>query len=353
MEQRETTRIEERTPEEQQHRAAVAAILAANDDGNAGFNYEHCREPGRGWIGTCNDCKHEVYHPHSCDLRICNECASRRIATLTARLTPPITKLIQCGPKLYTLKHIILSTNVCLLDYIEYDPDTQLLNMDRLGELREIVRKLRVSIRHMFQERFNDPHMGAGVGMEFGPGGLMLHFHVLAYCGWYPRSLIQADWATASEGHGHWAYVRQARREFNTKTGPWTAAVGYVVKEVVAGIGTKYSKRDTTAQVHRVVDTISEMGEAPITAAIHFLLKGIRRFQTFGSFYKLSNKDEDRCGCPLCGGKLTWQSEIEWMRNQESTTEGLSLLRANNFSTHQAEESKYRQCLLLNDPIPI
>lgn len=316
------------------NREGIADILRASGDTVAADRFLQCCEGGRGWVGVCNDCRFQVYHPSSCELRICPSCGGKRARALAMKMQHGIKALVERAPQSYSLKHVTLSTNVCLLDYIEYDPARRVLNVARIWELTELIVKLRVNVRKMFQEEFDGyGFMGGGIGVEFGPGGLMLHFHVLLLSPYYAQEDLQKDWERWSDGHspGAIVYIRKAKGEDLEKV------VGYVAKYVTKPLARRDKSPVPANRLSRAESWVAQNGFEAIEAALHFAFKGMRRFQTFGSFFNMElPPDEEAEVCPKCGGDLTWHRELDVLRceldAEDRRVSLLKLLTANNLS---------------------
>lgn len=274
-------------------RKLIADRLYAGGDHMPSIRYQYCREPGRGWVGVClSSPDHEtVYHPESCGLRICPECARRRSAELSSQLEQPLIELERRAPRHYRLRHVVLTTGLDLA----MDAD----------ELRQELRDLRVAAREVFQECFkNDKWLGGGIGAEFGDVGRKLHYHCLVLAPWLPAEKVKRLWREKTGGR---FYVVHFRSDLDT-TEAIREVTKYVTKPIKAG-------EDVEVAVNTIVK-------------LHFVLKGVRRFVTFGSFYRLPRDiQEDVQVCPDCGGLLHWLPELEYVEVYGASNR--NLIRAN------------------------
>lgn len=282
-------------------RAEVARLLDEAGDHNAAFRFEHCGEAGLGWVGVCtDDPNHDTrYHPFSCMQRICPTCASKRSAQLAREITEPIRQLAARAPHYYTLKHIVLTSNVSLDD----DPEL----------VRQLAQRWRRDIRRMFQKRWpGDSWLGGLIGFEFGEAGRKLHYHCLVLSKFYPQKDLSDDWRKITAGRG---YIVHVTKVDDTEL---SSAVNEVCKYATKPL--KFAGEDESIEQTLV--------------KVHFVIKGVRRAQPFGSFYKLERvKDESECTCPECGSDLHWISELEWMISEhhaEDVQARLNLIQANN-----------------------
>lgn len=272
-------KLEKQTPRAIRDR--VAELMRTHGEYNQALRYEYCREPGRGWVGVCvHDPDHQViYHPESCGLRICPDCARRRSAELAGQLEQPLIDLEARSPGAYRLRHVVLTTGLDLnlaVDVLRYE-----------------IRTLRVAAREVFQECFPDDRwLGGGIGAEFGEAGHKLHFHCLVLSRWLPSDQIRSLWSDKTGGR---FYVVKFRSDLDTHQ---------AIREVTKYI-TKPLKDDDPSE-----DDVS------LLVKLHLVLKGIRRFVTFGSFYRLPRDERDDVQlCPDCGAAVIWIGELEWIES--------------------------------------
>lgn len=259
-------------------RASVACLIADHDDVLRAERFLACRQPGDMFYGECEECQEvKTLSPCSCDLRICPECAAARAADLACQLRPALKKISDnlIRPH-YQMRHVILTT------------DHQLTG--DLDDLRRLCQRLRVAARVLFQTLFpDDKRMGGMIGLEFGERGERLHFHVLVACQWIDKERMTRLWSDLTGGHGEITWVR--------KVDELDDAINEVTKYICKPL--KKSEQDDLA--------------AEKLFMLHQLLKGMRRFTTFGVFYRMDRADTDTYGlCPDCGAVLTWLPKWQW-----------------------------------------
>ena len=264
-------------------RARIAYYLSRDGDIPGSGRFADCGTPGLGFVGICvsNPSHSEVYHPFSCMLRICPTCAARRSAQLAASLEKPIAVLAEAAPRHYTLKHLILTTSVSLSE----DTDN----------LRSTMRRYRIGVREILQGLFPaDKIMGGLIGAEFGENGRKLHFHVLLLSRYIDKEKLEKSWFDLTAGRGRWSFIRKL------------AHVSDGIAEICKYV-TKPTAEDDGEEIESVL------------AKLHFVLKGVRRFQAFGSFFRMDrNEAETENVCRECGSVLMWQSELDWMQHNSA-----------------------------------
>lgn len=284
-------------------RPALADALREYGDSRAAYRLEHCGEGGLGWVGICSDDPgHDrVYVPFWCELRVCPECARRRSRQLAAELTQPIIDFVSTVPgwRGYRLRHVTLTTRVSL------DEDTA-----------EVARKLRAwrkGIRVMFQEHWpDDPYLGGLIAAEFGEAGRKLHFHALVFSRFIKRDWLGEAWQSLTDGDGRIYWVSEVKQD----------EIHEGVLEVC-----KYATKPAAFEGEDLEQTL---------ARLHVTLKGIRRVQSFGSFYNLKRVKSPDMVCKTCGAVLDWLPELAVLKDEQSPEfeaaegERLNLIHPNN-----------------------
>lgn len=280
-----------------------------------------CGEGGRGWVGYCPD-GHETYHAFGCEQRICPSCSFRRAIQLEEKLTPAIMKLIEKTPASYGLKHITLGTNVNIVEYMVVRDGRRELDRSRLDALREKVMFLRGCVASLFRsyckpltlesgELSEALCLGFGIGIEFGMRAGSLHFHILALCKYIPQADLSRSWERVNRGHGSYCFIQAVGRGDSDVS----KSIGYVSKYVTKPLGGKDRDGDTvvTENVARMALWCDLWGVESVIAAIAYVFKGVRRFQTYGSFFALEFEDEPPHVCSVCGQSYTWVRELEYI----------------------------------------
>lgn len=299
-------------------RFQTAAIIEQLGGLSAASRFRDCGESGRGWVGFCPN-GHEVYHAFGCMLRICPRCASAASKKLSEKLTPAIQDLVRNSSAALGLKHITLTTNISLLDYMKEINGAWM--PAPLDGLRENIKWLRCSAADMFKAKFAGVDgCGWAIGIEFG-ANLMLHFHVLALVPYWDNHELSAMWKEYSLGRGFIVDIRAAGRDEKDIE----KAVGYVSKYVTKPLGRK--KKDEVSS-NRVALFVDSFGRSPIDAALWYVFKGVRRFQTYAGFYDLELPPEMSEVCSVCGEALHWVSEYDAI-NPDGVWQFLNLLKTN------------------------
>lgn len=281
--------------------ASIACLIADHDDVLRAERFLECRQPGEMYYGHCEECDEvRTLSPRSCGLRICPECAAARAADLACQLRPAIKKISDQLPRPhYQLRHVILTTDHQLTGDVD--------------DLRRLCRRLRVAARVLFQLMFpDDKRLGGMIGLEFGERGDRLHFHCLVACQWIDKNRLTETWTKLTGGHGVITWVRQVDQ------------VDKALNEVTKYICKPLKKSEQT-------DSAAEK-----IFMLHQLLKGMRRFTTFGTFYRMDRADTETYGlCPECGSVLVWLPAWQW--NLRLMYDALDLISADKLPPENPE----------------
>lgn len=256
-------------------RADVATLLASGGAVDQAERFLECRQPGRMFYGECPECQDvKVLSPTSCDLRVCPECAQRRATDLAMQLRPGIEKISRSLPRPhYQLRHVVLTCDVQLSEHI--------------AEVKALCRQLRTAAREMFQMMFpGDQYLGGMIGLEFGPQGNKLHLHCLVACQWIQKYELSDLWNWFNGGRGSVTWVS-------------------IVDDVNDAI------EEMTHYCIKPFEGDEQGADSAMRLYyIHQTLCGVRRFVTFGTFYKMDRAITDTFGlCPDCGTPLVWTAK--------------------------------------------
>lgn len=289
--------------------------------------FRNCGEGGRGWVGVCPS-NHSVYCPFGCEMRTCPKCGKVRARELGEKLTPKIIDLVMASDGRLGLKKFELTTSVSLVDYVQVRGRG--LVAAPLDKLHDILIDLRNSVRDLFRFKFGaNPQVGWGIGCEFGPGGFCIHFHVLALCPYFPQRELSELWKRFSKGRGSVVWVEAVARNYQEME----KNIRYVTKYVTKSMAHKLSPRAESGSSLKVAAFVEFNGIEPLLAAVEYVLSGMRRFQTYQSFYDLyDGSEDDDMVCPTCGEKLWWFSELDWLESDVFSGIALNLLTTNKLS---------------------
>lgn len=301
-----------------------------------------CGEGGRGWWGYCPD-GHEIYHAFGCKERICARCSHARSCMLQEKLAPAVINLLNKSPQRFSLKHITLGTDVNILDYMAVTSDRK-LDAARLDALREKVMMLRGCVAALFREYtlsgaeyvsvdgkkdrvpFSGMVEGFAIGCEFGAKAGTLHFHVLALMDYVDVFQMSKDWERLNHKHGSYAFVREVKAGADEII----KSIGYVTKYVTKPMGARDNDGlgVITENVARMAFWCDLWGVESVVAALAYVFKGMRRFQTYGAFFALEFEDEEPHVCSVCGQSFHWVRELDALLNPPDF---LKTLKRNNF----------------------
>lgn len=279
-------------------RARVAAGLRARGDAGAAQRFEDCGRVLPSWVGQCvADERHTaIFIRYSCMLRVCPYCAGRRAAQLAHDLTPAVVRLAGGAPRGYRLRHVVLTTSISLADAMPHDVMT--------------IRSLAWSV---LRDHWRDDRLlGALAGVEFGERGRRLHVHMLVLSRWIDHLWLADAWRSITGGAGRVVHVSAVRD------------VAKSVREVA-----KYVTK--VAKFEREWDDLED-----VLVCTHFAIKGVRRFQGYGSFYNLPREEDGYSDnvCPDCGAPVHFLPLWRWIeRRKEIEIEDarLHLIQANKF----------------------
>jgi len=273
-------------------RASVACLIADHDDPSRGLRFLECRQPSQMFYGECEECNEiRTLSPRSCDLRVCPECAAARATDLVMQLKPALQKISdRMFRPHYQFRHVVLTTDHPLAGDAE--------------RLRGLCRRLRVAARELFQQLFpGDKYMGGLVGMEFGESGDRLHFHCLVVSQWINKERMTEAWGRLTDGHGKITWVAQV----DDVERALPELTKYICKPL------KKSEQSSSA--------------ASQIFLLHQLLKGMRRFTSFGIMYRMERAITDTLGlCPECGAVLVWLPK--WQHDLKQKYLSLDLISA-------------------------
>lgn len=291
-------------------RSRISSIIRQLGGLSAASRFTDCGEAGRGYVGYCPN-GHEVYHSFGCMLRICPRCGSSASKKLSEKLVPAIQNVVRGSSAALSLKHIVLTTNISLVDYMKEIDGCWLTKP--LDALHQTIKFMRGSAADMIKEKFKDtPGTGFAIGVEFG-SNFMLHFHVLALLPYWDRIELSQMWKEYSLGRGFIVWIEAAGRE----SADVEKSVGYVTKYVTKPLGKK-SAGDSKRGSDKVAQFVAKYGQEPLHAALWYVFKGLRRFQTYGAFYDLELPPEMNEVCSVCGEGLNWVTEFEAIQPDSS-----------------------------------
>lgn len=307
--------------------------------------YKDCGEGGRGFVGVCPG-GHEVYHAFSCEQRICEKCAGRRSMELHEKLTPALIELLRNTSADYGLKHIVLGTDINMLDYMRVTSDRRLEIPGRRGlwalaQTVKLMRGFAVDLMRSYADGGSSLSgdgveaivKGWAIGCEFGLKAGTLHFHILALCKYIPQTELSSAWERFNLGHGSYCWIEAVGRN----DADVAKSVGYISKYVTKPLGKKnreVEEGDTriTDNMRRMALWVEKWGIESVVAAMAYIFKGMRRFQTYGAFYDLEFAGRENEVCEVCGQAYHWVREIDYVAGSwSSTAEMLNTLSANKF----------------------
>jgi len=306
------------------------------------FRFADCGESGMGWVGICPQ-GHEVYHAFSCEQRICPSCAARRSAQMQQNLSPALLELVNNSPGEYGLKHIVFGTNVNLLDFMVLKGE-RALDADALNSVKQLAWALRGAVAKLMGlysvagvlangSELQADVLGFGIGIEFGLLAGTLHFHVLALAKYLPQRDLSVAWEVVNHGHGSYVWIEAVGRDASDMD----KAVGYISKYVTKPLNKRKEGvlHDETANTARMSAWVAKNGLESVMAALAYIFKGVRRFQTYGAFYGLGVDNDVPEVCSVCQQALVWVRELDLLMDGfamlPAADELLKTFRTNKF----------------------
>ena len=130
------------------------------------LRFADCGIGGKGWVGVCPS-GHETYHAFSCEQRICPHCAGKRSADMQEKLAPALLALVNETSADYGLKHIVLGTNVNLLDFMRLTGNRR-LDANALNSVKKLAWALRGAVADLFRD-YSLPKVDPATGLEQEP----------------------------------------------------------------------------------------------------------------------------------------------------------------------------------------
>lgn len=221
----------------------------------------------------------------TCQSRICPDCAKRESARLLARFSPKFQECIHAHHPTYKFRKIVLTT-----PYALDAPNAA----QKYQELKAAIPK--VFDRLLGKDWRKD--QGFVRAAEFGPEGHKLHFHILFYGAWidnrkhndYPLS---AAWKAVTGDECEIVHISAVNPED-------------IEHEVIETLkySVKFWKKDADGTVNRL--------DPALMPVLFEVLKGTRRVEGYGIFYRLPPAPERERECPVCGAACERWSVTEW-----------------------------------------
>jgi hypothetical protein len=220
--------------------------------------------------------------PFRCHLRICPDCEHIEQARKVAKYTAVIKTITDDDPRDgWSTKKLELTTKFCLSDD---DAEAQFLTAWEYFEdwLQLVCQRLLIDELTPDEKRrgriLYKPHgIGALVSVEYGEDSHLLHFHIIAYCPFFPKDLATDAWREVTGGE---AYITHIRR------------IDY---------------HDVENQVREQIKYVTKFQKLPprLVVKLAEILDGQRRFRTYGTFRGAEDVDPEPCTCPLCNATIT------------------------------------------------
>lgn len=261
-------------------RINVIRHLRASGFDSAANDFEQC-----GRASKVDYCRTDISHEpkvlkFTCKKRFCQECEKREAARKLRRYLAPLQELSQLNIPGHELAHLVLTTPLPLLS----------LSSEKFVHMWDCVRNF---IQRLFFELFTlnqtitpsearrgrvklrDHNIGILAAAEFGEKGNKLHFHFIMYTPFIPSSLITRIWRESTD---------------------------YLCKVVFIRLLDDSDLVKAIQEVAKYVTKFQHLNPAHVPHLMT-VLKGVRRFRSYGLLYALKVEKTAPCGCAVCGGE--------------------------------------------------
>lgn len=261
------------------------------------------------FVDVCPD--HPDHEPKAvavhCGLRICPECEARESWRKLSRYLPALQALLEPNPLYpdYRLRKIVLTTPYPLSDLTSksFNDKQKLVNafcqeyfyqyfLNKGGLTKAELRRQRIDLKQH--------GIGGLRSSEFGEKGKKLHWHILIYSPYMPHDDILRIWNEVTGGECQIAHVSGL---YADKSGEIDDRVGLqlAVKEIV-----KYATKFTSLRPRDI-------------PKLYSVLKGNRRFQSFGILHGIELPDDETIDrtCSECGASREQTTVTEYIRRCE------------------------------------
>lgn len=240
-------------------------------------------------------CRKDIEHEprvlnFTCHNRACPECEHRESVRKLRRYLEPLQRLHELGIPTHRLVALTLTTPFHLLnmtpelfkaawDMVKLFLQTVFL--EYYSQLEALTaaekRRCRVSLRSHF--------LGALVASEFGGKNHHLHFHFIMYAPYLDQEWISEIWQWCTCGAAQVVYIEQIHGH------------------------------DIIGAVQEVAKYVTKFTELPPDYVPHLLkvLKGSRRFSSYGWLYALKSENPQKLGCPVCGGERVQHHVMDYL----------------------------------------
>lgn len=235
--------------------------------------------------------------PFTCHLRFCPDCEHRNQARKLARYIPAFQALTEEGRADFSLKKFELTT-----PYALQDMDSPYVRKKAWKWVHKTIKKLMYTLleheltadeKKRGRIEMSDHGLALLVSDEFGEHGQKLHFHILAYCPYIPKTLLTETWKSVSGGECEIT---------------WIKAIQY------------HDVEDAVSEVAKYVTKFSAL-EPELIPNLVKCLAGTRRMRTYGVIRDMEYEKKP-CACPVCQAGMTIIKLTDYIErcNNESVT---------------------------------
>jgi hypothetical protein len=240
-------------------------------------------ECGTGW--KVDYCRVDLSHkpkviPFTCKLPICPDCARRESARKLRRYLLPMQELVAEKIRGYRMRFVTLTTPFQLHDMTSDKYKAVWRNVNKFVHrlcftVLKLMKKLSPAELKRGRADLSMHRIGVLAASEFSPKTKRLHFHFIMYSPFLSKVLINNIWRDLTD---HECKVTDVR-EFDHSD----------VVGAIQEVG-KYLTKFTGLQPVLVPRLLA-------------VLKGSRRFRSYGALYALKVEKTAPCGCSVCGGE--------------------------------------------------
>lgn len=240
-------------------------------------------------------CRTDISHEpkvllHTCKLRVCPDCEKREAARKLRRYLEPLQHLVNQNVRGYKMRLMTLTTPYQLqtMTSDKYKSTWKMVHkfVHRLFfEVLKRNKKLSPAEIKRGRVSLKDHNIGALVGSEFSPKTKRLHFHFITYSPFLSKTHINNLWLDITD---HECKITDIRL---------------------------FDEENVVGAIQEVGKYVMKFTGLPpvLVPRLLAVLKGSRRFRSYGSLYALKVEKTAPSGCVVCGGQRLQHHVIDYL----------------------------------------